>query len=273
MSAAVSGSSGGGGGGQPPDRRKRKADLIDQATKKGKSKLKQKGSGDPKRQRTKSTPTTPAPQPRRSGRASLGQRTVPVPALSFTGGRAGREGECGYFSRTRQWRVANAVQGFIIQKITRTFAVDRYDGPGLWTRMDAATLNAYVQVPGSSVDADCTQYWELWVVRDDGGITHNGDSFSLCSIIPTAGQIANTTRGQFTMVGEAAFYATTVGADVLGFGANGAGPAGVLPHRLTDPAGDLAGRGIVASGVALRYQVDVTWDSSSPSTLSTVVVT
>lgn len=261
-----------GGGDQPPDRRdrgKRKAECVAKATKKGKEKLKG-GVQKPRRKREKVAPAVPV---RRSARAGAGQRVVPAPVLTALGGTGGTEGHCGYFTRTRTWHVANATRGFIIQKIIRTFAVERYTGPGVWTAMDAVALNGYVQVPGSAVHADGTQYWELWQVADDGNIGHNSDSFSLCSIIPAAGQIRNTTRGRFTQVGEAAFYPTTVSAATLNFAVGNAAPAGVLPSRLTDPATDLATNNVVAAGPVIRYTVNVTWDSTAIDTHSRVVVT
>ncbi|HEY1571131.1 MAG TPA: hypothetical protein VGG05_07305 [Pseudonocardiaceae bacterium] len=169
--------------------------------------------------------------------------------------------------------MANAVQGFIIQKITRTFAVERCVSPGVWAPMSAAAVNGYVRDPGSSVNADCVQYWELWSVQADGNIGHNSDSFSLCSIIPNAGVVPNTTRGHYTMVGEASFYPALSSAAALGFAVGNAAPAGVLPSRLTDPAGDLGSAGIVASGAPIRYQVDVAWDSSATDPTSVVTVT
>jgi hypothetical protein len=75
------------------------------------------------------------------------------------------------------------------------------------------------------------------------------------------------------MIGEASFYPAVSSAAALGFAVGSAAPAGVLPSRVSDPAGELTTAGIVASAAPIRYQVDVAWDCSAVDTTSVVTVT
>jgi hypothetical protein len=206
---------------------------------------------------------------RRSGRTPA-TRTVATPALEGFLDGPGREGMCGGFKRTRRWRVTNGTKGVIIQKVTRTFTVERFDGTSrTWAAITGGAIDTYVTDPDSSVDATDAQYWELWRVREDGTVISNEDSFSLCSLIPTATTIANTTKGNFVVSGEAYFYPTaTVTSDDLGFATGTVAAAGVLPSRASDPAGDLASNGLVASGAAVTYTVTSTWDSTTTGTVA-----
>jgi hypothetical protein len=177
------------------------------------------------------------------------------------------EGICGNFQRVRDWGVTNPVQGVIIQRITRTFNVQRHNTNGTWSAINGAALNTYVTDPGSTVDATVLQYWELWTVSATGAISDGGDdTFGMCSLIPDATHFANTTKGSFTMAGEAYFYATNLAPAALGFAANAVSTAGGLFSRSTDPAGTLGGVGLAPAGAAVRYSVTSTWDSSSTAT-------
>jgi hypothetical protein len=185
------------------------------------------------------------------------------PTLSAFPDGAGTEGPCGGFTRKRRWRVDNPVAGVIIQMVTRTFAVEHLDGTGSWTAINGGALDTYVTDPDSSVHADCTHYWELWRVRDDGTIIHNEDKFTLCSLIPDKNARANTTKGSFTITGVATFYPTRGTPASLGFTQDSVAAAGMLFARDDDPAGDI--NHLNAVGDNVTYTVVSTWDTSDPT--------
>ncbi|WP_436841598.1 eCIS core domain-containing protein [Streptomyces cyaneofuscatus] len=183
-----------------------------------------------------------------------------------------KEGECGYFERRRQLSVNPPQQGLIIQEINRVFAVQQWDGSA-WTALPAANIDSYVTAQGSDVFATVGRYWELWIVDAQGNVSDGGeDTFSLASIIPGRKR-KDTTRGTYTITGDAAFYPTTVAPGALGFTQGGAGPAGGLFSTLTDPSGAIASSGLVATGQPVHCQVHVAWDSSAPDRYSTVTMT
>ncbi|RLV66710.1 DUF4157 domain containing protein [Streptomyces sp. CBMAI 2042] len=183
-----------------------------------------------------------------------------------------KEGECGYFERRRQLSVNPPQQGLIIQEINRVFAVQQWDGSA-WTALPAANIDSYVTAQGSDVFATVGRYWELWIVDAQGNVSDGGeDTFSLASIIPGRKR-KDTTRGTYTITGDAAFYPTTVAPGALGFTQGGAGPAGGLFSTLTDPSGAIAASGLVATGQPVHCQVHVAWDSSAPDRYSTVTMT
>lgn len=202
----------------------------------------------------------PRKQPKRGVREQP-RNTGPV--LSAFADGDGTEGPCGGFTRKRRWRVANPVAGVIIQKVTRTFAVEYFDDTGSWTAISGDALDDYVTDPGSSVHANRTQYWELWRVRADGSIVHNEDTFALCSLIPDATARANTTRGSFTITGVASFYPTTDAPGDLGFAQHSVDAAGMLFARDDDPATDIGH--LDAVGNEVTYTVVSTWNSSDPA--------
>lgn len=208
---------------------------------------------------------------RRSKRVRVQADTTPSLSAALAG--AGTEGPCGGFTRIRNWTVTNGRRGLIIQRVTRTFAVERHNG-STWGAIADDVLNGYVTDAGSSVCALDTNYWEVWRVRADGSVINNGDRFALCSLIPlsTAPSYANTTKGTFTMTGVAAFYPTDRTPADLGFAAGAVEAAGGLPSRTADPAGDLASAGVVASGADVTYTVTVTWDSAWPGPPNTADV-
>lgn len=182
------------------------------------------------------------------------------------------EGECGYFERRRQLSVNPPQQGLIIQEINRVFAVEQWDGSA-WTALPAANIDVYVTAKRSNVFASVGRYWELWIVDAQGNVSDGGeDTFSLASIIPGKKR-KDTTRGTYTITGDAAFYPTTVAPGALGFTQGGAGPAGGLFSTLTDPSGAIAASGLVATGQPVHCQVHVAWDSSAPDRYSTVTMT
>jgi len=172
------------------------------------------------------------------------------------------EGRVGNFSRARRWQVTNPQLGVIIQQVVRTFNVDRWDGTA-WQPLAGAAMDAYVTDPNSAVHATTQQYWELWTVDATGTVSDTGiDTFGLCSIIPNARTLRNTTRGTFTITGTASFYPTAVVPGTLGFARNAVAAAGGLFSRTTNPAGDLGTAGRAASGAPVTYSVTAAWDSS-----------
>jgi len=182
------------------------------------------------------------------------------------------EGECGYFERRRQLSVNPPQQGLIIQEINRVFAVEEWDGSA-WTALPSANIDAYVTAKASNVFATVGRYWELWVVDAQGNVSDGGeDTFSLASIIPGRKR-KDTTRGTYTITGDAAFYPTAVAPGTLGFTRGGAAPAGGLFSTLSDPSGAIASNGLTATGQPVRCRVQTAWDSSAADRYSVVTMT
>lgn len=189
----------------------------------------------------------------------------PDPVLTATEDRGDdQEGLCGNFARARTWNVANPVKGLIIQKVTRVFNVEAFQN-GSWTSISGANLDAYVTEPGSSVHATTTEYWEVWAVGPRGGFGADGkkDTFGLASLIPAANTGADTTKGTYRISGEAHFYPTDKEPADLGFARGAVQAAGGLFSRTTNPAGDLTSAGVTASGSAVSYTVNVSWNSTT----------
>ncbi|WP_328866644.1 eCIS core domain-containing protein [Streptomyces sp. NBC_00304] len=186
----------------------------------------------------------------------------PAPVLAAPVlGAYNEEGVCGNFSRVREWQLANPQQGVIIQQVNRRFAVERHTGQS-WAPIDGPGLDAYVSAAGGTANGSELRYWELWVVNADGTISDGGDdTFGMTSLIASAGQIHNTTRGSFTISGEAHFYATNQAPAAMGFQRGGAVSAGGLYSRTTDPQSELTALGLAPAG-PLRYAAQATWDSS-----------
>ncbi|MFI9243828.1 DUF4157 domain-containing protein [Streptomyces sp. NPDC053086] len=183
-----------------------------------------------------------------------------------------KEGECGYFERRRELSVDPPQQGLIIQEINRVFAVEKWDGSA-WVALPNTDIDSYVTAKGSDVFATVGRYWELWEVDAQGNVADGGeDTFSLASIIPGRKR-KDTTRGTYTITGDAVFYPTAVAPSTLGFTRSGAAPAGGLFSTLTDPSGAIATNGLAASGRRVRCRVDVAWDSSAPDRYSVVTMT
>jgi hypothetical protein len=225
------------------------------------------GQRPAKRRRAASTPKAPA-----------------LPSLGTSLVGQGTEGPCGSFMRERQLIVRNAAasaKGFVIQKVTRAFAVEVWNAvSAAWEPCADAALDAYVNSGDpayqSQAYATCTTYWELWTVKGDR-IIDGKDRFTLCSIIPPSGVQVNTSRGTFVITGEAWLYVTDrninpLDPNGLGFVKdNPAAPAaGGLPSTIIDPVGTLTALGLAQSGPSVWFQVIVTWDSAAPDTVSTV---
>ncbi|MFJ9976290.1 eCIS core domain-containing protein [Streptomyces cyaneofuscatus] len=219
------------------------------------------------------SPIQCAPSTRSSTAAAAGTAAPVASQAALTNLPADeKEGECGYFERRRQLSVNPPQQGLIIQEVNRVFAVQQWDGSA-WTALPAANIDSYVTARGSDVFATVGRYWELWIVDAQGNVSDGGeDTFSLASIIPGKKR-KDTTRGTYTITGDAAFYPTTVAPGTLGFTQGGAGPAGGLFSTLTDPSGAIAASGLTATGQPVRCRVHVAWDSSAPDRYSTVTMT
>ncbi|WP_327337480.1 DUF4157 domain-containing protein [Streptomyces sp. NBC_01324] len=185
----------------------------------------------------------------------------PAPVLGAVKSGADEEGLCGNFSRRRDWAIANPQQGVIIQHVTRQFAVERHTGQG-WAPIGGPALDGYVQ-NGGTVNGGEFQYWELWRVAADGTVSDGGDdTFGMTSLVENDAQVHNTTRGSFTISGNAHFYATTETPSAMGFSRTGAVSAGGLYSRTTDPQSELTALGLAPAAGPLRYAAQATWDSS-----------
>lgn len=193
--------------------------------------------------------------------------TGPAPVLGAAKTGQDEEGLCGNFSRRRDWAITNPQQGVIIQHVTRQFAVERYNGQG-WSPIGGPALDAYVQ-NGGTVNGHEFQYWELWRVDANGTVSDGGDdTFGMTSLIETDGQVHNTTRGSFTIRGEAHFYATAESPSAMGFSRTGAVSAGGLYSRTSDPQAELTALGMTPAAGPLRYTVQADWDSSDKRSAS-----
>lgn len=218
-------------------------------------------------------PESPEPSPAEHGAGAhraKRHRAGPKPVLRVSNPLRGREGVCGYFTRTRQLHVLHAgLPGVIVQKVTRSFDVERFDDDsGLWIQISGSDIDSYVGAE-SCPYAQVSTYWELWRVRDDGRVAGQTDSFSLCAIIPPdrdSENAENTSRGSFTIEAEMLYYEAperdmTIVATQLGFADDSNHPAGQLPHRDDDPAEDLMGLGFEPVGNSVRFKVTSSWDS------------
>ncbi|WP_033352571.1 DUF4157 domain-containing protein [Kitasatospora aureofaciens] len=182
------------------------------------------------------------------------------------------EGECGYFERRRALSVNPPQQGVIIQEITRVLAVEQWDGQA-WAPLPNTAIDSYVTARNSTVHATVGRYWELWQVDGQGNVSDGAeDTFGLPSIIPGRKRV-NTTRGTYTITGNAVFYPTAADPAALGFTRGGAAPAGGLYSTLSDPSGAIAANGLTATGQPVRCRVHVQWDSSASDRYSVVTMT
>jgi hypothetical protein len=189
--------------------------------------------------------------------------------------RREEEGPVGSFQRTRKWAVNPCHAGLIVQKVTRAFAVDLWDASTTtWNRMTPGQIDTYTNTynPGST-SATVVQYWEAWLVGPTGRVSDGGDdTFGLCSIIPDATTINDTTRGTYTIRGEATFYPTTsrptdIFVTGLGLPRGGAALSNGLLSSLTDPSTAIAAAvtaGTLGTGTpTVNCRAVVTWDSST----------
>ncbi|MER0241348.1 DUF4157 domain-containing protein [Streptomyces sp. HSW2009] len=174
------------------------------------------------------------------------------------------EGPCGGFVRVRALSVDLPQQGVIIQEVNRVLAVERWDGKA-WSALPRTSIDAYVTAKDSSVHAAIDRYWELWMVDAQGNVSDGAeDTFQLPSIIPggRGNKQIDTTRGSYTITGNALFYPTAATPDTLGFTKGGVEVAGDLHSTLSDPSEAIAARGLTATGQPVRCEVNVRWDSA-----------
>lgn len=151
--------------------------------------------------------------------------------------------------------------GFILQRITRTFRVRLTTAAA---DMAAGAIDTYVALnPGSAAHATETTYWEVWPVVA-GVIGHNGDDeFTICSFVDaTPAPHLDTTKGSYEIRGSATYYACTAGerATFIAGLANPAQCAGILASTTNNPAAALLPAWTTSN--TLDRQVTSTWDST-----------
>jgi len=197
--------------------------------------------------------------------------STPASRLSAPLVDEGLEGECGYFERRRAWRVTPPQRGFIIQKITRRFNVERFNGTD-WEALPASEIDGYINKPGSKTYGHIAEYWELWSVNEQGEVDNEGeDTFGLCSITP-GNKKKDTTKGTYDISGVAHFYPLgdkNLRPDDLGLVEHAVITAGGLPSAHSDPSAAIQQAGLTAS-LACTYNVHVKWDSSAKDRYSEV---
>lgn len=168
-------------------------------------------------------------------------------------------GYFGAFCFIDDWTLTNRVPGVIVQKITRTIDV-RFRVEGQFGQ--ALTIDQMT----TAFDPDNTilflntlTYWELFDVAAAGDI--KGDQFQSNWFAKTnaARQPVATTKGVYTITGEAAFYTTTASKAALGFPTSAVPIANGLPSTTTDPTAALAA--FTKSNVVTRA-VQASWDCS-----------
>lgn len=182
-----------------------------------------------------------------------------------------QEDYCGGFKRVRYWTLTNATDGLVVQKVTRTFVeLKQFDwslngGRGDWAELTLADVDGYT---GSKVYVDKLVYWEAWEVEKGAIKDGFGDSFELSNIMPPksayvmSGGIEKeypryTTKGTFTIQGEAAYYPGLT-ASAVGFATLADHPANGLLGSDTDP-------GLSPVYAAATYSVTSVWNTAVPT--------
>jgi len=199
--------------------------------------------------------------------------TAATPTLTWAVDSSSNEEDyCGGFKRVRYWTLANATDGYVVQKVTRQFVeLKQFDpslngGKGDWQDLAVAAVDTYT----GNTYAYVTNlvYWEAWEV-DSGSIKGGfGDAFSLSRILPTEAQYASngwnpkdypkyTTKGTYTITGDAAYYPGLT-AGKLGFSILTDHPANGLLGSDSDP-------GLTPVYTATQYTVTCTWDTAVPT--------
>jgi hypothetical protein len=189
-----------------------------------------------------------------------------TPSLTWTQPGEPSWALCGNVMRKRRWVVNDPDKrgGIIIQKVTRIFNVQVWDGTSnSW--IDLTDIDTYVQNTVAKPHPAINPYWEAWDVDADGTVEFGGtDTFAVGSIIPnadheglTSADLANTTKGDITVIGEARFIPGLRRRDLRGmFEPQADHPAGVIPSTNTAP-GSLTG-----GYEAAAYTLQVSWDST-----------
>jgi hypothetical protein len=170
--------------------------------------------------------------------------------------RSSSGGYCGAFTYIDDWELTGRVRGVIVQKITRALAVQIYDG-GLWLTFTLEQARQAFDPHDTTLFLNTMTYWELFDVPARGDI--HGDQFQSNWFARTRdGQPVATTKGTYTIKGEARFYATNASHADLGFGGNSLPVAAGLPSTTTDPSQHLTG---LTSSNEVTRTVTATWDS------------
>jgi hypothetical protein len=148
---------------------------------------------------------------------------------------------CGAFTFTEDWAITNQAVGVILQKVTRTLTVqEKVDAGGIFTNpyTMAQAANAF-DPHNNTLFLNVMTYWELFDVPAAGAIP--GDQFQSNWFARTnAGQPVANTKGTYTIVGEARFYATNLGHAALGFPVPHLAIANGLPSTTADPTAHFA---------------------------------
>jgi hypothetical protein len=136
----------------------------------------------------------------------------PVSTPRSTGASEPAERPAGSFTVERTWDKLSTGPGFIVQKITRTFAgIEVYDGVA-WQPGTPARLQAWVD-PAlyPELYLNVPEYWEIFEVAADGEPL-NDDTFELVAVADTASELANdwdnSSKGRYTQTGTAYFVPT-----------------------------------------------------------------
>ena len=179
------------------------------------------------------------------------------------------EDYCGGFKRVRYWKLTNATDGYVVQKVTRQFVeLKQFDwslnsGKGDWQDMSPAGIDAYTGNTYAYVNN--LVYWEAWEVESGNIKGGYGDAFSLSRILPTETEYASnkfnpkdypryTTKGAYTITGEAAYYPGLTSAK-LGFSVLTDHPANGLLGSDSDP-------GLSPVYTATTYWATCAWDTA-----------
>ena len=185
-----------------------------------------------------------------------------------------QEQVCGNFRRSRRWHIESEgierdeLNGVVVQKVTRKFAVRSYTSSGTWADLKAGTIDAYIGDPDYRTYDHVLTYWEAWKVRR--GEVLGTDTFGLCSIIPGGAKCTNyknTTRGEYTISGEASLYLGVDYDSLSGFAVQSDHPAGDAKSSNSDPG--------LTGGIAARdgvFTITVEWNSeNNPDPITTYV--
>lgn len=169
------------------------------------------GKTETVRKRTSDAAGGPASKKHKSGnvKAELG------PILKATTIGPLEESYCGFFGRSRRWSLIAPMAGVIVQKVTRKFEV--YDSETSTEIMCGKKIDKYLKDAQGGSKAYATQllYWEAWTVSQYGNVSDRGvDTFQLCGINKLSETnksdkklyAKDTTRGEYSITGEASFY-------------------------------------------------------------------
>jgi hypothetical protein len=167
---------------------------------------------------------------------------------------------CGAFTFTEDWAIANRAAGVILQKVTRTLTVqEKVDAGGIFTNPYSMAQAASAFDPNNNtLYLNVMTYWELFDVPAAGAI--HGDQFQSNWFAKTNnGQPVVNTKGAYTIVGEARFYATNLGHAALGFPGPNLAIANGLPSTTADPTANFAGIAAANTSNLVTRTVVASW--------------